>query len=421
MSQKNGLVMKIRHRCCIVLTPEGEFIKVPLSGRHVHIGEEIVFDQPRPMNMLIKPLLVAASILLLFVVGQIYPGPTPSASASAYVSLDINPSIELAVDNKNIVIDARGLNKVGEQLLKQVNVLNHDIYGAVELVVSEAIKVRYLQPNRENVVLTTVTVVENKSPVIDQKRVYQAIEKPLQNNNLQADVVIEPVTTEFRTEANKAGLSSGRYLLYQQSKEKGLPVSVEELKNSGISQLQKENKVNIKELVPGRGYKNKHSGEQKNQEKTYGKQEQIQKTQVKVEITPVRQDSNPFKDSGHYIYPGSRGISNSNAESRKNPEKIIKTPQGNWKRYDEKDKGYGDEERGKYNVNNREEKRLLDRNNNREFVEKNFINNINKRKERDLKQDIHYERKDYSNGYYNRKGRCEYKINSRFLIDIYSS
>lgn len=79
------------------------------------------------------------------------------AEAASFVSLDINPSIELTLDKNNKVLSVYGGNEDGQVLLyKEEDFIGVDVEMAVEKITSLAVKYGYLDENNK-VVETSVT------------------------------------------------------------------------------------------------------------------------------------------------------------------------------------------------------------------------------------------------------------------------
>jgi len=249
------MIVKKKKRSCIVLTPDGKFEEVSLP-KDARVGQEIELKKVVPY---FKQLIAAASILLLVVTGQLYPGWL--LPAAAYVSLDINPSVELSVDAGKMVITARALNADGGRLLSEVKVKRHRLPEAIELLVFQAMADGYLKRGVDNTVVVTLTVSADEQPEADFQLIYDSIERPLVSGNLQAEVVIEPVKPEQRAEARKEGLSAGRYVLYRHMEERGIPFAVEEMQQVNLRNLKEEKNLKFEELLQDPpGYAGKASG-----------------------------------------------------------------------------------------------------------------------------------------------------------------
>lgn len=245
--EEHGLVIKIKGKSCVVLTPEGEYRKVPLpKDGAVKVGQEIRLGRKKSFPYL-RHFMVAASLLIFILAGQLYLGQTPPAAA--YLTIDINPSVELAISVDRKVVSARSLNSDGERVLAEVRIKGRDLREAVELIVAQAVADQYLREKDDNIILATLTVDGDSEPVVDLDSVYAAIKSPVESGGVDAEVIIEPVQPEMRQEAARSGISTGRYLLLQKSGKKGVPVSVSEISTMSLGKLEKEKKVSFIDLV----------------------------------------------------------------------------------------------------------------------------------------------------------------------------
>lgn len=243
---ERGLVVKMKKKSCIVLTTEGEYLEVPLpKGGVSRVGQEIQLEKKKSVSYL-RYLMAAACFLVFIFAGQLYFGQAPRAAA--YLTIDINPSIELAVSVDSKVISARGLNSDGEKVLAEVNIKKLNLREAVELIVAQAIADQYLKEKDDNVILATLTVNEGAEPVVSLDSIYDAVINQVESKNVDAEVIIEPVKPELRQEAEKSGISTGRYFLLLKSGEKGVPVSVSEINSMSLGKLEKVKKVTFVEL-----------------------------------------------------------------------------------------------------------------------------------------------------------------------------
>lgn len=252
MEKITGMVMEIKARTCIIMTPDGDFRETVKPSEHIRLGQEIAWV-PAKKPAYWRYLAVAASLLIILFCGHFYNGLRPEIVA--YVSLDINPSIELGVDNKEKVLQARGLNDDGRELLAQARVTGQNLDRAMELLIDEAMRESYIKPDTENVILSTVTV-EKKDASISKEKILKAIDKPLYNSKVKADVVVEQVAPELRQEAKRTGLSSGRYLLQIKAQNQGVSITAKELKTKSLRSIQQEKRIKVKDLVTQKNIKN---------------------------------------------------------------------------------------------------------------------------------------------------------------------
>lgn len=246
--EERGMVIKIKRKSCIVVTPDGEFKEVPLpSGGLSGIGPEITLKKKRKLPYLRHFMVAASMLLVFFLAGRFYSGYAPEAAA--YMTIDINPSIELAVSNDGKVVSGYGLNSDGRKIMSEVKVKGLDLPEAVELIIAQAITDQYLSPAGDNVILATITVEDGADTPVDLESVYGAIKGSMDSGGLDAEVIVKPVKPEVRREAEKNGISTGRFLLLQKSVENSLQVSVSELKTMRLGELEKDKKVSLVRLL----------------------------------------------------------------------------------------------------------------------------------------------------------------------------
>lgn len=84
---------------------------------------------------------------------------TSSNALAAVVSLDVNPSIELKVDNDEDVISATGLNADGKKVLAGMDLEDTDLDVAVNAIIGSMLKHGYLS-DMQNSILLSVSGVE---------------------------------------------------------------------------------------------------------------------------------------------------------------------------------------------------------------------------------------------------------------------
>ena len=233
-----GIVVEINNRSCIIMTREGEFYQVPRPTREVMIGEEIRAQLPVSYwSKWLRWGSLAVAILLMFTGWCFYRYTLPVAVA--HVSLDINPSLELSVDRNGCVIDGVGFNTEGQYLLAAVPIKGKDIYAVVGEIVVVAIQQNYLTPGKENLVFTTVVedAAEEASKVVEEDLVYQTIVRTLEASDLPVEVLVTRTKLELHQQAHRTGVSTGRFLLYQDAVLEEPAIKETNWKNKNINEL----------------------------------------------------------------------------------------------------------------------------------------------------------------------------------------
>ncbi|MBZ4654351.1 MAG: hypothetical protein JG781_1692 [Peptococcaceae bacterium] len=236
--KKKGIVMETSAESVIVLTPQGEFLQVPWSQRELPLlSSEIEFTVPLKKTYLPKTnyfIYMAASILLLvFVSMQFLGGVLPGANqVVAYVTLDINPSIELGINHQGKVIEVKGLNDDGAKILEKINVLELDVSQAVTVITEEAVKKQYLSPSNENNIVITISGKDKE--LAKTKDLNALASRVLEEHKLSGKADIVEIPMEIHDKAKELGVSPGKYVILLEALEQGLDVSLDDLKGNSI-------------------------------------------------------------------------------------------------------------------------------------------------------------------------------------------
>lgn len=241
--EKRGLVTKIKEEYCIILTGEGTYERIPVPAAGAKIGAEIAYPN-FIISSAIKPLLLVASFLILFFGYTLFRQAT-LPKAMAYVSLDINPSLEMSVDRNLNVIDVKYFNNDAANLLMQENLQGKNLYDALTVVIDKAIKQNYIKTDQDNLIISTVSSSDADANSVDQKAVQQVLEKSIKTDGFTGEVKTYSVTDEFRSTAEEKGLSPGKFLIYEQLVKTGNKISVDEVRQNKISKLVTTYKVDL--------------------------------------------------------------------------------------------------------------------------------------------------------------------------------
>ncbi|WJE55128.1 anti-sigma factor domain-containing protein [Bacillus cereus] len=326
-----GIVMDIKKHSVVVLTPDGEFITFKRKSHSYMIGEEISFNEqeqrvPRfSISSFLKPasLLVACFLcVFLFFYNQ------PEEKAFAYVSIDINPSLEASVTKDLRVIDLRACNDDGKRILKEMKRWkNEPLQDVVRTIVKQSQEDGYLT-NDKQVMLTAVTKDKSLEPQLE--KTMQELKKEYETKHVT--VVYQSSTMQVRENAKKEGVSTGVYIKQENEKKKSLtppaPPSNQEEHPQEIHSQPKSSSDASSDLSPVK-------------EERYEKQEQIEQKQSQ-EQKPQQSKGN----NGHQQENNGKEYKQENKESQQ---------ENNGKEYKQENKESQQENNGKeYKQENKE-------------------------------------------------------------------
>ena len=251
--QNRGIVTSIKGGHCIVVTPEGTYERIRLPHRGVQVGEEVAYSRAQvPAGL--RPLLLAASFLLVFV-SSVWLHQAAVNPVAAYVTLDINPSLEIAVDRNLVVLEVEPLNEDAARLVKPEELKGRNLYEAISGVIDRAVEQNYIKPGEENLIVSTVSAADDGlSPVVDQQAVCRTVERSAASRGRKVQIKMYVASKEIRQQAKKTGISPGKYLVYEQLNRSGKPVSIDEIKKNSVKELIRKYKADLppngRELIP---------------------------------------------------------------------------------------------------------------------------------------------------------------------------
>lgn len=231
-----GLVTKILVDNCIVLTPEGTYHRIPLPSRDIRVGAEICYSRSRLSAIPHKPWLLAASLLLFFL-GYPFWNQAMLPQAAAYVSLDMIPSLEVAVDNQMQVIGVRCYNDDATDLVKPLDLKGKELSDALTTLIDQAVARNYVTAGQDNLMISTVSPAGRDNHSVDADALYQVVEKSIADHGYGGQVKIYGASPEMRKAADDREISVGKYLIYEQLISSGAQVSIEEINRKSVPEL----------------------------------------------------------------------------------------------------------------------------------------------------------------------------------------
>ncbi|MGG4266632.1 anti-sigma-I factor RsgI family protein [Peribacillus simplex] len=222
---KKGVILSVNKRFITLLTPEGEFLKTKRQEREYEVGEEITFSPIKQKVTLAFPnfnssfkkkavLSIASTFLILF---SFFPSYF-SGHVSAYMTIDVNPSIELELDHHLEVLKLTGLNEDGKLVIGQLkDWKGKDIKTVTNRIVETTKQLGYLKEKKQIIVSTTVL---DKDKKLDKNLKKEIKEISEQNNVSNTKMKVIQATKSDRKQAREQGISTGKYVEKKLHKDK---------------------------------------------------------------------------------------------------------------------------------------------------------------------------------------------------------
>ncbi|MCE7792111.1 anti-sigma factor domain-containing protein [Salipaludibacillus sp. CUR1] len=214
-----GVVMEVKKRHVIVLTKDGELIRAK-PEKQAQIGEEIEFS-PVVLytffhNVDKKLYSVPAAFVLIFILVFPFSSLLQSSEVHGVVSLDINPSIEMAVDENYDILYTEGYNKKGKLLLSKVDepMDGMSIVNATSLLIKKGLENGLVEPANA-LYFSSPFSLEKKG---NWKKELEAWSSEI-TEEYGFDIYFVNVERELVNEAREASMSPVKLLLLSYNKE----------------------------------------------------------------------------------------------------------------------------------------------------------------------------------------------------------
>lgn len=316
---KRGIVLSIENKKAVVMTADGQFISIPHQA-HMRIGEETKLPAETAAPPRRKPKRVywysgAAAAILLFIIPFFYLTTAEAHPVVAYVSLDINPSIELGVDKEQRVQELSGLNSDGQAIISKVSYKGKSIEAVAASIMSTVAEEHYLDKPDKDIVITSYMLDDKNLGEDLEKTVTDAVDQKIKETIKQIDAAKEPnvtvlsVPSEVREEASANGISSGKMAVYLMAKDEGYDIKLEQMKVQSLAEATKT-AGGVKKIV--------EKGASKEKLKELAVKEKQSKNQASA--TPAADKSQASKDGA------ASGISNGKTAPVKPTENPPKHP-----------------------------------------------------------------------------------------------
>ena len=154
MKMQKGLCIELNGSSSVFIGQNGEFVHGTPAGK-MNVGEEGFFY---PKQVIAKrkrksfkpvwaPIIAALAVAVLFLSVLI-----PKQEAFTYVQVQVNPGVELGIDEEYEVVSIRELNADGREIIRELGEWkNHSLEEVLDRVITLS-----MQETTENIVITTV-------------------------------------------------------------------------------------------------------------------------------------------------------------------------------------------------------------------------------------------------------------------------
>ncbi|MFE8703607.1 anti-sigma factor domain-containing protein [Cytobacillus sp. FJAT-54145] len=357
---KKGIIMEVNEQFLTMLTPDGEFLRARNTNVGYAIGQEINFfpieveDRKKIgifnfFQTFRGKSIVAVSLACMLLIFSFIPFYN-SNEVYAYMSIDINPSLELAVNEDLQVLELIPYNDSAENIISEIKDWEKQNISAVTELILTKVKEKGFLKEQNSVVIGTVYIGERVEE-IDQRltKTVNTLKQEIKEEKEKVIIKAIEATKEERTEAKENGVTVGKFKASK--KENGNSISNENKPNES-----KPNKNKPKENKPNNPSDNKMNGKANGQNANKDKKVNENKGLTKKEEKEQQNQNNKSVPPGQE----KKDQGNGNSKKAKEQQEEKKNNKGKDKEQENKrankEKEKNNESKGKKQNNNPEEK-----------------------------------------------------------------
>lgn len=158
----------------------------------------------------------------------------------SYLSLDINPSVELGVNSFGKVVSATGYNTDGNTILNGQNVINSSVQDAVATLVKSADQNGFIADDGSTVISATSETDNSATADELQNEAEQGANKAVDSEGSKATVQTDNVALARRDEARKLGITPGKLNLIQKLQKLDPTITIDQYKDAKVKDIMKK-------------------------------------------------------------------------------------------------------------------------------------------------------------------------------------
>ena len=197
------------------------------------LERKTVYLKPKKKKPAYKVFGSVAAAFIICIAGVLAFGKGGASEAAAIIGLDVNPSIQLSVDDNGKVIEASAVNKDGEKILDDMSLAGTDMKVAANAIVGSMLQQGFLN-DISNSILVSVQAKDSAKGTSLQEELSSSLNQYLGSYALSAAVMGQCITddSEITAFAAENGISEGKAYLI-----KTLAASDSRLTEAGLLKL----------------------------------------------------------------------------------------------------------------------------------------------------------------------------------------
>lgn len=207
-----AVIVEVNKGFAAALTDDGCIEKV--KNKNYQIGQVIEMKKSSGFKKAAVWAAAAAIFILAFSFGAY-----AQFAPYSYVSLDVNPSIELTLNRFDRVLTVKAVNDDGLEIIKDIDLKNKKVGTAIELAIEKITEAGFFDGEEEGGVVVSTSTGNLKRAEVLAEKLQKRIENKLKEKKREAVVEAVSVGKERIEEARELGVTPGKLRLVEKLKE----------------------------------------------------------------------------------------------------------------------------------------------------------------------------------------------------------
>ncbi|KUP22096.1 hypothetical protein [Paenibacillus sp. DMB5] len=190
-------------------------------------------------SLFMKKKLVAAACMATLIVGGSGAAYAYYQTPVSYLSMDINPSVEIGVNAFDKVVKVKGINDDGNKILAKVDIKGSNVTVAVNMLVTSAVYGGYIADDGSSVVSLTSETDDSTTAAELENDAETGANQALEETDKTATVIKDNVALARREQARALGISPGKLNLINKLQKVDPTATVDEYKDASVKAIMK--------------------------------------------------------------------------------------------------------------------------------------------------------------------------------------
>ncbi len=241
-----GVILELRKKEAVIINERCEYVKIKRIKGMV-VGNMIEYEVLERKNIIRHIVAIAGvAAVFAFIICYCFLFQSTSPQVYAYVNLDINPSMELAIDRNNNVIGLIPLNSDAEGIVNRSSVKGMNINEAISSIIVILEAEGYIEYESDNMILLSASIIaksgisqtEIHNNTLELKGVIDNIKDTIENHeriNFEVEVIY--ANPGIREVSSELSMSMGRYMLFTNATSKGVNITIHDAMKAPLRKL----------------------------------------------------------------------------------------------------------------------------------------------------------------------------------------